>query len=281
MIRVDIDAVTQIIREVAAERILPRFRNLKDGDISFKIGDDPVTIADKEAEIDLSNRFLDLLPGSKVVGEEAFALNSGLLTHFSGESPVWIIDPVDGTRNFTAGSSDFGTIVALSERNQVVAGWIYDPTSNEVITVEKGSGAWFKGERLKTLPPTDLLKSRGYLGERIIRANQKAGISAETSPDFSVNNAGSHSYPTLVIGKPHFNKDVPQVHFFASHSYTTPWDDGAAILIHEEAGGYCAMWNGEKYRPDMMHRGQALAPSKESWNELKNWCQSFCELPAD
>src|SRR5271168_2971050 len=100
MARLDIDAVTAIIREVAEEHILPRFRNLKSADIAFKIGDDPVTIADKEAESALSARLSSLLKGSKVVGEEAFAANPRVLESFSGESPVWIIDPIDGTRNF-------------------------------------------------------------------------------------------------------------------------------------------------------------------------------------
>ena len=92
-----------------------------------------MTIADKEAESALSARLLGLLPGSKVVGEEAFAYDSGILRQFFGESPVWIIDPIDGTRNFTRSSPEFGVIVALAKQNQVVAGWICDPTSGDVV----------------------------------------------------------------------------------------------------------------------------------------------------
>jgi len=153
MIHVNPEAVSKIIQEVADEYILPRFRNLQAGDVAFKIGDDPVTIADKEAEKALSTRLFDLLPGSNLVGEEIFASNQGILNHFSGESPVWIVDPIDGTRNFVRGSPEFGVIVALAERNQTIAGWIYDPTSKEVVTAEKGSGSWFKGQKLKVLPP--------------------------------------------------------------------------------------------------------------------------------
>src|SRR5580704_17579619 len=89
--RVDPDAVAMLIQDVAEEHILPYFRNLKAEHIAYKSGDDPVTIADKQAELALSSRLLDLLPGSNVVGEEAFASDQGILSRFSGESPVWIV----------------------------------------------------------------------------------------------------------------------------------------------------------------------------------------------
>src|ERR1700744_4790279 len=126
MIKLDVSKGSNLIQEVADEHILPHFCNLKAADVTYKIGDDPVTIADKEAEKALSTRLLDLLPGSNVVGEEAFHADKGILDRLFSESPVWIIDPVDGTRNFVRGSSEFGVIVALAERNQTIDGWIYD-----------------------------------------------------------------------------------------------------------------------------------------------------------
>jgi fructose-1,6-bisphosphatase/inositol monophosphatase family enzyme len=275
---VDIDAVTGIIREVAATCVLPRFRNLAKTDIAFKIGDDPVTIADKEAEIALSTRLLDLLPGSKAMGEEGFALDNRLLELISGESPTWIIDPIDGTRNFVGGNPEFGVIVSLAEQNQLIAGWIYDPTSSEIVTAESGSGAWFKGNKLKALPSVPLSEMQGFLGDRLMAAYEKTKH-GKAAPVFTEMTAGSHEYPRLVLDVPHFQKQKPQAHFRASLYYATPWDDAAGVLIHREAGGYAAFWNGEPYNPSVMHKGLALAPDKDSWHELKNWCQSFAELP--
>jgi fructose-1,6-bisphosphatase/inositol monophosphatase family enzyme len=276
---VSIDRVTDIIREVAAEHILPYFRNLKTGDIAFKIGDDPVTIADKQAEIALSTRLLDLLPGSKVVGEEAFALNPGMLESFYSESPVWIIDPIDGTRNFVRGSCEFGVIVALAKQNQTIAGWIYDPTSGEVVTAEKGAGAYYNGTKLKVLPADGFDNLRGFMGDRLLEHYHKAKDIKPMPLLSQVMTAGAHEYPQLVIDGPHFGKDNPQAHFRASYFYATPWDDAAGVLIHQEAGGYSAHWNGEAYRPSVMHKGLALLPDRESWDEFKAWCQSYCELP--
>jgi fructose-1,6-bisphosphatase/inositol monophosphatase family enzyme len=276
---VDIDAVTGIIREVAAQIILPRFRKLAKGDIAFKTGDDPVTIADKEAEIALSTRLSDLLPGSKAMGEEGFATNNGTLGVISGESPCWIIDPIDGTRNFVAGNPEFGVIVTLAKQNQLIAGWIYDPTSSEIVTAEAGSGAWYKGNKLKALPPVALPEMRGFLGDRLMMAYRKTKPANQAGPIFTEMTAGAHEYPRLVLNEPHFQKDKPQAHFRASLFYATPWDDAAGVLIHREAGGYAAFWNGEPYWPSVMYKGLALAPDKDSWQELKNWCQSFVELP--
>jgi len=280
MTRIDIDSVTNIIREVAAESILPRFRRLGQSDISFKIGDDPVTIADKEAESSLSTRLSRLLPGSKVVGEEAFAANRGVLDALFSESPVWIIDPVDGTRNFVKGSPEFGVIVALAEQNQTIAGWLYDPTSNEIITTEKGSGAWYKGKRLRIAAPAPLEKMLGFMGDRLLEAYQKANLSTHVQPVFEIMRAGVHEYPRLVLNEPHFGKNKPQIHFRTSYIFSTPWDDAAGVLVHQESGGYSAFWNGAPYQPSIMHEGLAVAPDKESWCALKTWCQQFVDLPS-
>ena len=281
MVKVDIDQVTAIIQTVARERILPRFRNLKDGDISFKIGDDPVTIADKEAESDLTTRLLNLLPGSKVVGEEAFSANRGVLGAFSSESPVWSIDPIDGTRQFTAGSTTFGVIVSLTERNQVVAGWIFDPTSNEVVTAEKGSGAWYKGQKLAVSTPKSLDSARMFLGERVLEPVMKAKQINILPDSLEPIVCSAHTQPRLVINGLLFGVIQRQGHFYAALEHSTPWDDGAGSIIHSEAGGYNGRWSGNAFDPAIMHKGIAFAPNKDAWDDLKNWVQGFCTLPTE
>jgi fructose-1,6-bisphosphatase/inositol monophosphatase family enzyme len=280
MVRIDPDRVTRHIQEVAEEHILPYFRNLKAEHIAYKIGDDPVTIADKEAESALSTRLLDLLPGSNVVGEEAFATDKSIFNRFSGESPVWIIDPVDGTRNFAKGNREFGVIVALAKQNQGIAGWIYDPTSGEVLVAEKGSGAYYKGKKLSVLPAKAFPELRGALSPRIIEPYRKSKNSSGVAPIFEEMAAGAHEYPRLVIDAPHFGKSAPKsIHFRAGLTQTYPWDDAAGVLIHSEAGGYAATWRGDPYSVSVIDRGLLLAPDRDSWQELKNWCASFCELP--
>ncbi|MDD5585553.1 MAG: inositol monophosphatase [Alphaproteobacteria bacterium] len=279
MVKVNPEAVENIIREVAETEILPRFGNLKEGDIAYKAADDPVTIADKEAEKALSSRLSALLPGSKVVGEEEFASNRGLLDHFFSESPVWIIDPIDGTRAFMGGKPYFGTIVALVERNQTVAGWLYDPTSKEFVTAEKGSGAYHNGVKLRVLPSAPLEKMKGGLGYAILEnLPDTPSFKSALAPSYGRMGYACHEYARLVVDSPHFARPKSPIHFRASLSFCTPWDDAAGVLAHQEAGGYSAHWNGEPFKPSSYGRGLLVAPDRESWLELRQWIAGYCKL---
>ena len=71
--------VADIMRAAAAEAILPRFRKLLDGEIEEKTPGEVVTIADREAERIIAPHLAALLPGSRVVGEEAAADNPDIL----------------------------------------------------------------------------------------------------------------------------------------------------------------------------------------------------------
>src|SRR3546814_9282988 len=58
-------------------------------------------------------RLTDLLPGSLVVGEEAVHAEPALMDQLASDAPVWILDPIDGTRNFAHGRPVFAIMVAL------------------------------------------------------------------------------------------------------------------------------------------------------------------------
>jgi len=278
MLNINTDQVETIIREVADQLIVPRFGKLQVGDIKFKAADDPVTIADKEAESELSRRLLALLPGSKVVGEEAYAANPLILDQFSGDEPVWIIDPLDGTKAFVASDPVYGVIVALAKQNQTIAGWLYDPTSKEFVTAEKGAGAYYQGQKLSVLPPDDLQNMSGILGTRIRDAFSPCeGVSA---PAFHWMMSACHDYASLVVGQPHFARRLKsQMHFHGTKCTCTPWDMAAGVMIHAESGGYAAHWDGQPFCPSHYGRGILSAPDKASWLQLRDWITSFCPLP--
>ncbi|MDR3449294.1 MAG: inositol monophosphatase, partial [Alphaproteobacteria bacterium] len=148
MPKIDIDAVTEIIREVGIAEIMPRFRKLAEGDVEMKGVNDPVTVADKAAEEALAARFADIAPGSVVVGEESHAKDAGIIAHFSGDQDVWVIDPIDGTRNFIGGKPEFAVMVALVRRRKTVGAWIHDPNTGDTLTAEQGSGVWLDGNKM-------------------------------------------------------------------------------------------------------------------------------------
>jgi fructose-1,6-bisphosphatase/inositol monophosphatase family enzyme len=64
----------------------------------------------------LADALLALLPGSVLVGEESASADAALFELLRGDAPVWLVDPLDGTANFAAGSPVFGTMVCLVHR---------------------------------------------------------------------------------------------------------------------------------------------------------------------
>ena len=142
MATVDMLSVADLVREVAAEEILPRWRNLTVGDVRTKSkSGDLVTVADHAAEVALTMRLGEAYPNSHVVGEEAVAANPRVLEYLRRAEPVWVIDPIDGTRVFSQGGTTFDVMVALVVGGRPIAGWIYAPAEDILYLGEAGSGA--------------------------------------------------------------------------------------------------------------------------------------------
>ncbi len=243
---------------------MPRFRKLAEGDIRKKHGDETVTVADEEAERALTRHLHALLPGSLVVGEEAAAEDRAVLDHLAGDAPVWVIDPIDGTRNFASGTADFGVMVALVRHDEIVAGWIHNPVTGRLLTAERGSGAWSGRKRISApAPPVgfDLVGSISYLffpephRERL-RAKAKAML-----PPPADRGCIARQYSDMALGSQHFG-------FYRNMK---PWDHLAGTLILREAGGRVAKWDGSDYRPRDSEGGILAAASPELWVRVRSF----------
>lgn len=272
MLKINMEAVAAIITEVAETVIMPHYKDLHVGDIKFKSEDNPVTIADWEAEKRLSARLLDLIPGSLVLGEEGFARNPSLLDQFESDSPVWIIDPVDGTKAYISEQPYFGVIVALAKQNQTIAGWLYDPSSKEFIMAEAGGGAWHKGQKLSVKePPDDLESLTGVFNNNFAeRLMQSVPLNAPI-PRILRALSSCHDHARLVVQSPHFSRKAEPIHFHGTCRTCTPWDIAAGELIHRESGGYTRHWDGSPFAPSHMGRGFLSTPDADSWNKIRNW----------
>jgi fructose-1,6-bisphosphatase/inositol monophosphatase family enzyme len=146
--------VEDAVRKAAAAEIMPRFRRLAAHEVDQKSGPhDLVTDADRLAEEYLTETLADLLPGSVVVGEEAVHANPASYEAIRGDAPVWIIDPVDGTRQFVHGDPGFCTLVALAKGGVLAASWTYAPARDQLATAIRGKGAFLDGERLHSGAP--------------------------------------------------------------------------------------------------------------------------------
>jgi len=92
--------------------------------IETKEDESPVTIADKKAEEVIRNLITKEFPDHGIIGEEFGELNSGA-------EYKWVLDPIDGTKSFVAGTPLFGTLIALMKNNEPILGVINQPVLND------------------------------------------------------------------------------------------------------------------------------------------------------
>ncbi|MDD3371839.1 MAG: inositol monophosphatase [Alphaproteobacteria bacterium] len=268
----DLYAVQNIIEEVAATEIMPRFRKLEQGDIEMKGVDDPVTVADKAAEEALIARLQDLLPGSVVVGEECCAQNPSILSNFEGKDDVWVIDPIDGTRNFIEGRREFGVMVAHVRRKETVAAWIHDPNTEHTLAGERGSGVWLQGSRMHLAAHDASTPRLVILGSRLrsILTNPHATPVIAALPALAIGSAAAYDYARLFVGDVCFaNSTAPRASWLL-YRMSKPWDHVPGLFLQNEANGYSADFFGNPYDMQNGKTGLLLAADKDAWSGVYN-----------
>ena len=107
-----------------------------------KLDATPVTLADMEIETRLREEIAREFPTHGILGEEHESVN------LSAEW-VWVLDPIDGTKAFTCGKPQFGTLVALTHDGEPLLGVIDQPITDERWVGLKGSGATFNGAPMR------------------------------------------------------------------------------------------------------------------------------------
>ncbi len=145
---IDTAKIADIIRHVSATEVMPRFKNLAAGDIREKNPGDFVTVADEASEKLLAALLTQALPGSTVVGEEAVAKDLGVLDLLKGDQPVWVVDPIDGTYNYSHNRSKFGILVSLVHRGQTIYGFAHDAPGARMAIASLGAGAEIDSQKL-------------------------------------------------------------------------------------------------------------------------------------
>jgi fructose-1,6-bisphosphatase/inositol monophosphatase family enzyme len=270
MTKIDLHSVDKIIRDVATTEIMPRFLNLAEGDVEMKGVNDPVSIADKEAERHLTERFASYLPGSIVVGEESFAKDKSVMGRLDMEHPVWIIDPIDGTRNFVAGKAEFAVMVALVIGRKPIAAWIHDPNSGDTIMAEQGGGVWLRGKRM-TLAFSDInADSIGLVGSRVKKLVSDPTVMPQSPdmPKIEIGSCAGFDYPRLFKGDVTFADANTSRAGFSIYRHTNAWDHVPGLFLHQEGGGYSADWDGLPYHMNKNRSGLLFAPNREAWAYL-------------
>lgn len=261
--KTEASTIAGLLRDASRAEILPRFRRLTPGAIRSKSGPmDLVTDADEAAERQITAALLARYPGCVVVGEEACAADATLLERLAGAELAFVVDPVDGTANFAAGVPLFGCMAAAVVRGEVVAAWIHDPMGDDTAIALLGEGAWIErpdghATPLRVADPAPVNRMLGAVSWTWMGEPLRSQVTARL-PRLAGTvqfRCAAHEYRLVASGGAHvlvYNKLMP-------------WDHLPGWLLHREAGGYSARFDGSDYRPGQIGGGLIVAPDQASW----------------
>lgn len=174
----------------------------------------------------------------------------------AGDSPyTWIIDPIDGTRNYAYGIPHFCVALALARDDELILGIVYDPVRGELFRAEKGNGAFLNDSPISVSTKTSLKESligfdMGYdadIGQEIL------GMASALWPEVvSVRVMGSAALALAYTACSRLDLYI--------HLYLYPWDLASGMLLIEEAGGMVTGLDGQ--RADI-HSSTIIATNRE------------------
>lgn len=251
------DEVTDLLEQVAEQYISPRFRALAEGEIHEKNPGDLVTVADREAEVAITEVLSGAYPEAIILGEEATAADPSLIARFGQVEHGFTIDPVDGTKNFVHGSPDHAVMVAELRDGQTVRSWIHQPQHGRSYAAELGAGAYRNGERLRrpALLDVDPAALRGRTPLSAHRGRQHGPIPAL---EMSWVCCGV-DYPNLIEGEADF----------LLYRRSLPWDHAPGTLLLTEAGGVVTDWRAQPYQPSLADgHGLISAGDQATWDAV-------------
>ncbi|MCZ8545259.1 inositol monophosphatase family protein [Mesorhizobium qingshengii] len=268
-----IDWLAGILAEAAQTEIMPRFRRLGDGDIRQKTSAaDLVTEADVNAERLVTASLRGRYPQAMIVGEEACSDNPGLLDGLGDADLAFVIDPVDGTFNFASGVPLFGVMLAVVVKGETVAGIIHDPVGKDWLIGAKGAGSHIRHahgglEKVRVTAPAPLSEMTGSVSWQYMPEPERSRLARNQTKILSqfAYRCAAHEYRLLASGHAHF----------VVYNKLMPWDHLAGVLIHAEAGGHAARFDGSAYLPSHLDGGLLVAPDRQSWQDLRRelWAQ--------
>jgi len=194
--------------------------------VDFKGETNLVTEVDRACEEAIFGLLRDAFPGHDFLLEESVTPRT--------DSPfLWVVDPLDGTTNYTHCYPHFCCSIALQHEGKTVLGVVYDPVRGELFTALAGSGAFLNGRRVRTSDEDQLIRcliATGFPNEiRTARDKNLRKFARILLLARSVRRSGSAALDLCYLAAGRL--DGYWVLTLA------PWDQAAGILMVEEAGG--------------------------------------------
>ena len=223
-----LEAVAELAR-LAGETALSHFR---DGvAVEFKGDGSPVTVADRAAELAAREWLARHFPDDGILGEE-----------YGVERPDarrrWILDPIDGTKSFIHGVPLWGTLIAVAEGDDVLAGAINCAAAGELVAAARGAGCWWNDVRCRVSTVSELSEATVLTtDERFPHAPERRDAWAALAAQARMSRSWGDCFGYLLVanGRAEAMMD-PEM---------SAWDSAALQPVIEEAGGVFTDWDGE------------------------------------
>ena len=224
------ELITAKVAARNAGKILIKHLNVDDKNIEYKSEDSPVTIADHETDRYLFDFIGGEFPHDGWLSEETVDTEERL-----EKKRTWIVDPLDGTKEYIKKLPEFSISIALVQNNIPVVGVIYNPISEEMFYAERNKGAFLNGMKIKISDKQDiknasLIVSRSEYGNNLWN-NYKSSFS-------SIKSIGSIAYKLGLAAANVYD-------ITATVAPKNEWDICAGDCIVREAGGTMKTINGE------------------------------------
>ncbi len=183
--------------------------------------ENPLTEADLAADALLHQRLGDLLPDAGWLSEETVDSPVRL-----GCDAVWIVDPIDGTREYSTGIPEFSISIALALRGDVVLGLLLNPAADQLVTARAGGGVLRDGAPVPPASTRDRLDGAVLLASR---TETRRGEFEPFAARMQVREVGSTAWKLGLIA-------AGQGDAYFTRKPRNEWDVAAGILLCREAG---------------------------------------------
>lgn len=188
-----------------------------------------VTTADIETEKEIKKLILDEYPDAKFLAEE-----SGGSTN---ENDFWIIDPIDGTRLFIRGITQWSILISHYENGEITTGVCYIPTQNILVSAEKGKRTFLNEKKVNVSTTPKLSDSFGIFGS--FKRFKNIDPIMHLSKSGATLRSFEHSYALSLLAEGNVD--------FVIDAHGTPWDYAPFIRIIAEAGGKVTDFEGKEW----------------------------------
>ncbi len=252
-----IDQVIKIVEEIGREI----------ADISFTISEkgnacNIVTSSDIYVQNALNQRLCALVDGSTLVGEEGWEK--------SDSDYYWIVDPIDGTMNFSRGIDEYAISVALCKGDETILGVVHSPVKKLTYYAEKGKGAFLNGKPIS-------VSNNGFESGILCTAaslydKRFAGICFEIIEEIYMRSNDIRRFGTCALELCYLADGKCDLYF---EIRVFSWDCTAALLILSEAGGVACSVAPYSFTKNQKPFPVLAANNKENLEKIKKVVQKY------